>query len=98
MSWQLRGAWGLSPAGLCRSSASLKGLEWAGRGEFLQASAQGRVSLSLLWGRLLCGGEEATSPVTSAQHLLLAPDVRLPPRCRFQTSEEREAAPAGFDR
>lgn len=46
LSWQLGGVCGLSPAGLCRSSASLEGLEWAGRGEFLQTSAQGRVSFS----------------------------------------------------
>lgn len=52
----------------------------------------------LLRRRLLGEGEEATLPVFSAQHLLLVPDVWLPPRCRFQTPEEREAASAGFDR
>lgn len=52
----------------------------------------------LLWRRLLREEEEATLFILSAQHLLLVPDVWLPPRCRFQTPEEREAASAGFDR
>lgn len=73
MSWQIGGVCGLFPAGLCRSSASLEGLEWAGRGEFLRASAQGRVSFSP------CSGEGSAVEEKRQHHLFLQPSIHSSP-------------------
>lgn len=82
---------------LCCSSVSLKGLQWAGRGEFFRESAQRRASFSP------CSGEGSSVEEEKQYHPLLkpsilTPDVQLSPRRRLQTPEERQAAPAGFDR
>lgn len=73
MSWQLGGVCGLSPAGLCRSSASLKGLEWTRRAEFLWASAQGRVFFSP------CSGKGSLVEEKKRHHLFPQPSIRSSP-------------------